>query len=131
MSREILFRAKHLNASLKNEYIGTPWVEGYLCDENHIYSTKTEGEFLIDPETVCQYTNYADIREHKAFEHDIVFYEDGGCYGNIVFRNGKFLVEWKSRPDLRNDIHFWFTKRRVYVVGNIFDNPELLEGDES
>lgn len=127
MSREILFRGKRIDDG--------KWVEGDLSrcvvvGETHIrrieenLSTTTH---RIDPETVCQYTNYTDLRKKKAFEHDIVFYEDGQCHGHIVFKDGCFLIKWEEgRPDLRSDIHFWLTERRVYVVGNIFDNPELL-----
>lgn len=127
MSREILFCGKRIDNG--------EWVEGDLSScvvvgETHIrriednLSTTTH---RIDTETVCQYTNYTDLRKKKAFEHDIIFYEDRQCHGHIVFKDGCFLIEWeKGREDLRSDIHFWFTERRVYVVGNVFDNPELL-----
>jgi hypothetical protein len=31
---------------------------------------------------------------------------------------------------LRNDFYFWATKRIIEVVGNIFDNPELINGGD-
>lgn len=128
--REILFRAKRIDDG--------KWVEGDLSrcavvGETHIrriednLSTTTH---RVAPETVCQYTGYTDLRKKKVFEHDIVFYEDGGCCGHIVFKEGRFLIEWEeARPDLRNDIHFWFENRRMYVTSNIFDNPELVESN--
>ena len=123
--REILFRGKRTD--------NKGWIEGLLTimwGQYHIIKPTDENTaYPIDPETVCQYVGYTDLRKQKAFEHDIVFYEDGGCYGHIVFKDGRFLIEWQeSRPDLRSDIHFWFTERRMHIIGNIFDNPVLLEG---
>lgn len=124
MRREILFRGK------RKDY-GT-WVEGYYVhnfwnDGKDTIHLPDGGSCVVNPETVCQYTGYIDFRKKKAFEHDIIFYEDRQCHGHIVFKDGCFLIEWEEgREDLKSDIHFWFTERRVYVVGNVFDNPELL-----
>ena len=121
MAREILFRGKRV--------IDGKWAES-CCPLGEMHSGTVTYDF--DSKTVCQYTGYADMRKKKVFENDIVFYEDGGCYGHIVFKEGQFLIEWQeSRPDLRSDIHFWFTKRRLYIVGNVFDNPELLKEDDA
>ena len=134
-TREILFRGKRLDNG--------EWVEGFyvkcrghhyilpVYDYDHGFDERYADWIEVDPETVCQYTGYADLRKKKAFEHDVVFYEDGECYGHIVFKEGRILIEWQeSRSDLKSDIHFWFTERRLYIVGNIFDNLELIEGAE-
>lgn len=133
MEREILFKAQRTDTK--------EWVFGYIARihhsgekgkiESYFFNALDElgwsYECVVSAETVCHYTSYADLRKKKAFEHDIIFYEDGDCYGHIVFKEGCFLIEWEeARPDLRIDIHFWFTERRVYVVGNVFHNPELL-----
>ena len=80
MSREILYRAKHMDTS--------EWIEGYYVKLLLTGSTFIlPGDVLVlfkkyqvDPETVCQYTGFNDIRANKAFEHSIVFYEDAGVY---------------------------------------------------
>lgn len=130
MGREILFRGKRKSDG--------EWIEGYYQKRYDSFEniqhlifwakSSTVWEYAeVDPETICQYTGYTDLRKKKAFEHDIIFYEDGQCHGHIVFKEGCFLIEWEEeKPDLRRDIHFWFTERRAYVVGNVFDNPELL-----
>ena len=61
MEREILFRAKHIHAIPELKHFGGRWVYGYLSNENHINSPELEGEFLIDPKTVCQYTGLRGI----------------------------------------------------------------------
>ncbi len=133
--REILFRGKRIDNG--------EWTEGFyvkcrghsyilpVYDIDHGFDERYSEWIEVDPETICQYIGYEDLRKKKVFEHDIVFYEDGGCHGCIVFRNGCFSVDWEgSRPDLKSDIHFWFTERRMYVVGNIFDNPEPINENE-
>lgn len=128
--REILFRGKHIHVHPKNEHLDGTWVYGYLCDENHINAPKLEGEFLVDPKTICQYTGLTDKNIRKIFENDVVK-EDStigiikfGRYGN-GFHFGYF-VDWINCPLLRNELWFW--SNRVDVVGNIFDNPELIQG---
>ena len=138
MDREVLFRGKRMDNG--------KWVEGWYCPkktghhegdrfveemQSIIIASMTGGGYqyaVVDPKTVCQYVGYTDLRKQKAFEHDIVFYEDGGCYGHIVFKDGQFLIEWQeSRPDLRSDIHFWFTKRyaeyqlEIGIVWDVFN----------
>lgn len=83
---------------------------------------------MVEPETVCEYTGYRDLRKKEVFEHDIVFCEENGYHGQIIREDGKFMIAWEASGDcLRRDIHFWFAERRMYVVGNIFDNSEMLE----
>lgn len=131
MSREILFRGKRLEIGAFAAESVREWAYGgYAKDYSGVYiydTMRAQRMVKVAPETVCQYTGYTDLHKKKAFEHDIVFYEDGQCHGYIVFKNGCFFIEWEDgRSDLRRDIHFWFTERRVYVVGNMFENPELL-----
>lgn len=136
MNREYLYKAKCTDTG--------EWIEGYyaritLTGAAYILPGELAVEpckkgivqfkcYKVQPETVCQYTGFNDIRGNKAFEHSIVFCEDTGVYGKVVFKNGKYRIKWKIRhDDLREGIHFWFTQRRIHVVGNIFDDLELLE----
>lgn len=136
MNREYLYKGKRISNG--------EWIDGYyaritLTGSAYILT----GEIAIEPckkgivqfkccqvlpETVCQYTGFNDIRGNKAFEHSIVFYEDAGVYGEVVFEDGQYKIKWQSgHDDLREDICFWFTQRRVHIVGNIFDDLEILE----
>ena len=65
MSREILFRAKHIHAMDSNEHLNGTWVHGYLSDKNYIYDKSFECEFLIDEDTICQYTGLTDKNGRK------------------------------------------------------------------
>ena len=80
--------------------------------------------YLVDPKTVCRYTGFNNIRENKAFGHSIVFCEDARAYGEMVFADGQYKIKWQSgHDDLREDMCFWLTQRRVHV----FDDLELME----
>lgn len=127
--RENLFRGKHIHAFTQNKHLDGIWVYGYLCDENYINSLKLKGEFLVDPKSVCQYTELPEKNGKKIFEGDIVKQDDDigivkfGKYDN-GFHYG-FYIEWSTDTMLRPELAFW--NSRIEVIGNIFDNPELLE----
>lgn len=116
MNREILFRGKRVE--------GGKWIYGYLSffyidnpGKGRIFSPKEVRSFDVISETVGQYTGLKDKNETKIFEGDVVKisngeiydvkYEDGG------FTAGLFLGDWGYG--------------HVEVIGNIYDNPELME----
>lgn len=127
--REILFRGKHMHVCPENKHLDGTWVEGYLEDENHINDGKCE--FLIDPETICQYTGLTDKNGKKIWEGDILeghlddkFPEDVTRKKVIWHENG-----WKTEESRCDDKAYLdeFDTEIFEVVGNVFDNPELLE----
>lgn len=87
----------------------------------------------VDPETVCRCTNIKDKNGRMIFENDIV------CH--ILNRIGKiaylqqaagWVFVW-DRFDSRmghRDTGSWFEQdSNVEVIGNIFDNPKLMEAN--
>ena len=144
--REILFRGKHIHVLSQNEQLDGAWIYGYLCDKNCINSLGLEGEFLIDPETVCQYTGLTDKNGKRIFEGDIVtISEDGykedpdylglfpqgqGHFKNYVveFLDGLYQITYicKRDGDIMHLCKNLVYSRYLEVIGNIFDNPELV-----
>lgn len=136
--REILFRGKHIHALPQNEHLDGTWVYGYLCDENYIntvdedvYGGKFTSEMLIYPETVCQYTGLTDKNGRKIFEYDIVSAPFTGYAGNkeerkgiVEFVNGAFSVNWNDSEEYGKNFVGYVND--IEVIGNIFDNPELI-----
>lgn len=133
MDREILFRAKHIHSFSVNEHLDGQWVEGYLSDKNYINSPELEGEFLIDESTICQYTGLTDKNGRKIYEGDIITYLDtystesgyaeSDCVGKIVWDDEEICFHVTGRLSAES----WEVLEDCCVIGNIFDNPELVD----
>lgn len=127
--REILFRGKHMHVCPENKHLDGTWVEGYLADKNHINDGKCE--FLIDPETICQYTGLTDKNGKKIWEGDILEGHLDDKFPEDVTREKVIWHEsgWKTEEPGCVDKEYLdeFDTENFEVVGNVFDNPELLE----
>ena len=132
MTREILFRGKRTDNG--------EWVEGfYSCvlDTHYIitgrFDSLTNGiinseAYKVDPSTVGQFTGLTDRNGVKIFEGDIVRY---GQRGKVEYNSGSA----QFTLNFTNSTYEGFDKIPFCdceVLGNIHDNPELLEvsGDE-
>lgn len=136
--REILFRGKRKTDGIWLHGDLRQWSETRkgICD----YSLRGTSE--VHPETVGQFTGLTDKDGNKIFDGDVVCYttpDDSRAFGIVRFgeygSGGSchvgFGVDWFGRHDtgwLRCDIGFWVKFREIKVIGNIHDNPELLEG---
>lgn len=85
---------------------------------------------VVDPETVGQYTNMLDENGTKIFEGDICNFcnTDGELTNYEVLWFGRKWVVREANSNAVDDLDLFFCERSV-VIGNIYDNPELL-GDE-
>ena len=129
MNREILFRGKRIDTG--------EWIEGWYCKQvfsrwplksciipSQLAEAGEISHFAIIPETVGQFTGLTDKGGKRIFEGDI-----------IAGKIGKFVIRWsepicgfaageglKMVPCMNQG-----TMKYCEVVGNIYDNPELLE----
>jgi uncharacterized phage protein (TIGR01671 family) len=118
--REIKFRGKRLD--------GKGWAFGHLVKmwgEWHIIDCDDKNTaYPVDPATVGQYTEQKDKNGKNIWEGDIVEWE------NLMKTNMRSVIAYRDRMfcfvDANNEPEeIWcysFTK-----IGNIYDNPELLE----
>lgn len=148
MNREILFRGKRVSNG--------NWIEGYFVLlaineglKHAIYTGTDEGRFIlfeVIPDTVGQFTGLCDKNGKKIFEGDILLEEEKEYsleeYGEKVVGTHNIVAYWNEKA-----CGFWVRrtdkpKGKIYVpeeplcesfaeelkvVGNIYDNPELLE----
>ncbi len=125
--REYLFRGKMI--------ANGKWSEGNLLVTKQGCCITPDATVLgsygaVDPETVGQYTGLTDKNGTKIFEGDIVKY--GDTVHNVVFeqRNGTayFGLVYSTLETL--SFGYYQDLKQIEVIGNIYDNPELL-GDEN
>ena len=114
--REIEFRAWHKEATkmLYEDYTGDAlrW--------------KREGQPIV----VMQYTGLKDKNGVKIFEGDILSTDcDGNSFFYVIFFEGSYCLEYNGNTQGRNPLSEKRSQGLV-VVGNIYENPELMEGDK-
>lgn len=135
MSREILFRGKHIHTTDSNWHLNGTWVHGYLSGKSYINDKSLEGEFFVDKNTICQYTGLTDKNGKKIFEGDILRHADETILKTIWNdRKYGFAAQCVKGSVLLKDCKWglWeFESDEVEVIGNVFDNPELLKGEKN
>lgn len=123
--REYLFRGKTI--------ANGKWSEGtWLVTKQGCCITPDATVYVaVDPETVGQYTGLTDKNGTKIFEGDIVKY--GDTVHNVVFeqRNGTayFGLVYSTLETL--SFGYYQDLKQIEVIGNIYDNPELVGGEEN
>ena len=84
--------------------------------------------YEVDPKTVGQSTGLKDKNGVEIFEGDIVFDRWANKY-TPVFQNGIYMA-YNPKNLMQNDPSTQFNiiwKDGCEVIGNIYENPELLE----
>lgn len=129
--RDILFRAKRIDNG--------EWVYGYYIKtrdyldnrETHLIigidSTAFPANEITDAnevnlETLGQYTGFTDKNGAKIFEDDICHFYGGECY------SGSWEINYTGKIEIDAD-SLWYLDNAefVEVIGNVYDNFELLE----
>lgn len=150
MSREHLYKAKRVNwmELPKEEW----WVEGYYVkhgSRHWIYTGEIQymyypacadlpTKYEVEEETVCEYVGLQDKNKRKIFEWDIckdgdnvvrILWNDKHQWGveisktDFVLSKGLIFPLWQYDKCEENG------NRELDVIGNVFDNPELLQNE--
>ena len=128
--REILFRGKRTN----NE----TWCYGFYCHQTQDKKTtdyifySQDNELCaaeVVPETVGQYTGLTDVNDKKIFEGDIVYYDYEEERGVVEWDNdtARFIITFSTFTVDFDNVY----GNELEVIGNIYDNPELLGGENN
>lgn len=138
--REILFRGKSTNDGTwvvgdgihypkSVNYKGTCWIDGM--------HEKANDWVQVIPSTVGQYTGLQDKNGQRIFEGDIVdlcdnWWDAAGPAGHespiveVCWSDG--YAGFDPFDDYDCDCGVYIGAHRCKVIGNIHDNPELMEG---
>lgn len=138
--REILFKAKRLDNGewvegnlVQSEDVDDdfkviiiPLKESWMYTEEYLNDIGFEGWYKVDPTTLCQYTGLVDKNGQKIWENDIVRNEEGDIGVVQWFEEHAAFMIWNKTKNCvcylaENDF------LKIEIVGNEFDNPELLE----
>ena len=120
--REIKFRGKRIDNG--------EWVQGYYLfnpffNRAEIFSFDNERSYVyeVDPATVGQYTGLKDKNGKEICEGDIVTFNNNNF--KVVYKQDRYYIGWVATDEGENCyIHIWYDD--IEVLGNIYDNPEML-----
>lgn len=147
MEDRYLFKAKRISDG--------EWVQGYLFDDGFENGRIFIGGLVIekyngtacddwnvtgidfcevDPSNICQCTGLKDKNGKLIWENDICDRKEE--YPEIVkYNNGDWTLDYSYSKGKESgycccNLGFYALERKcVEVIGNIFDNPELLESE--
>lgn len=150
--REILFKAKRID---NGEWVEGYYAErngktfigidiSIYGDIFEVFCTPVIRWFEVDPKTFCQFTGLCDKNGKKIWESDIISYQrdNDDCpfpnkdtkkrFGKVFyqgFRSTFAIGMGKNGSRSINDDLWKYVQNgnRVEVIGNQFDNPELLQ----
>lgn len=142
MEDRYLYKAK-TTPKEKGEF-NNVWVTGNLIVSNGKYYIHPVGNVVnvkneigriivmheVIPDTICQCTGLKDNNGNLIWENDIVKDEHGNLY-KAFWQNNYYQFSWIC---VKSDVFsigakwdLWsFKSFEIEVIGNIFDNPELL-----
>ena len=131
--REILFRGKR---TINGDWVYGDFVRGNerksLRDSIFVYDSETQSfnYYEINPYTLGQYTGLTDKNGKRIFEGDVAKVLQGKDkdIAYVGFENGAFMLYPKTGNIYERTLwSYWYNDWDVEVIGNITDNPELLE----
>ena len=117
--KEILFRGKNK--------VTKEWVKGDLFHHDKQLFISAENLVTeVDSETVGQYIGMTDNNDTKIFEGDIVRYCGEGTFGGFYVYDTTITIKSLSNY---NQLSLLREAQNSEIIGNIYDNPELLKGE--
>lgn len=119
------------------------WVEGFIVKKHGLFfiydiinsDTCRQSNYEVDQSTICQCTGLRDKNGKLIWENDIVSFLDmystengwseSGCVGKVAWDDETISFQVTNRLSAES----YEVLDECLVIGNIFDNTELLEVD--
>lgn len=146
--RDILFRGKAGNkwwyGDAHSDYKGvlSKIIVPSFCWKTETIETQCAGYFGVEPNTIGLFTGIMDKNGNKIFEDDIVrvgLKEYIVCYGfhkipccGCCFAHHNsigFYLKNIETGKIESDEETFTEYQGLEIIGNVFDNPELLQGE--
>lgn len=133
MEDRYLFKAKRVDNGewVVGSLISMPY-GGYMIDR---VADSRRFRVMINPSTICQCTGLKDKNGKLIWENDIVRDKEGNCY-KAFWQNNYYQFSWICvKSDIfqigtKWDLYIW-RSYEIEIIGNVFDNKELLESEEN
>ena len=133
--REIEFRGENIkNGELVYGFLRYSCAENsYYIDYEYKESYESSAVWLfdkVDPNTIGQYTGLKDKNGNKIFEGDIIVLSNDSVKGEIFFNEKISAFQLRYLGELGELFEPKFLGEWITcysIVGNIHDNPELLQ----
>ncbi|MCG5104418.1 YopX family protein [Oceanobacillus alkalisoli] len=137
--REIKFRGLAMH--------GNKWVYGLFFNSGSEgqwteIQTESGATFYVESDTISQYTGLVDKNGKELYEHDITmdkyknvsvccWIKEVAAFGFVpiqIYPNKSWHALFEEQGE---DTFFRNDKPAIYheIIGNIYENPELLDGD--
>lgn len=125
MEDRYLSKAKKTDSEewIVGSLISTPH-GGYMIDR---VADSRRFRVMINPSTICQCTGLKDKNGKLIWENDIVKINNSKGNVLITFRDFEIICTIPNEKYYKHRLEY---DTEYEVVGNIFDNPELLESEE-
>lgn len=107
-------------------------LDDYLENDSMVFFMVRE----VLPETVGQYTGLTDKNGKRIFEGDICRFREWSkgdmCWiGKVHYEHQQFVISGDKNKECESPftlVMSRFISENIEVIGNIYDNPELLKG---
>lgn len=125
--REILFRGwNEKNKKWLYGYYLVNRGEHFISPDEFVNPLASYEDYVVDADSVGQYTGLKDAKGVKIFEGDVIVDE---CYPYIIQYHEEYS-QFVAVPKPDVTIAFyqqWVNERGLVVIGNVYEDKELIE----